>query len=440
MKVRPGKRLLLIFGALTAWSMISFAWPILAWVIPVALIATAAAALREFLQLQYAAKQIEVARELPSPVARGREFELSLHIANKTDKLWSAEIRDEFPAAAEPRLWIASAQLPAHATATISCKVRLPIRGKFSFGPVWVRLIGSWELLEAQRTYGEAESLQVYPESLLSQEELAKDAADEIKLLDQLRASRLRGVGTEFESLEEFRPGDDPRRIDWRTSARYRRPIVRRFQIERHRDLVILLDCGRLMGTDANKGTKLDCAVDAVLRLLRLALRGGDRCGLGIFDDQVLGYLRPLSGGRALPTFLASLYDVQSRWRESDFSAMFAEVQARQQKRALIVVLSDVVDAETSIRYRASLFRLAQRHVVLFAALQTPLLQEVVDAPLANLHDGFKKSVAFRLLQEREQAIHELRRGGIHVVDVAPAQLTAPLINRFIELRGSNVL
>jgi uncharacterized protein (DUF58 family) len=64
----------------------------------------------------------------------------------------------------------------------------------------------------------------------------------------------------------------------------------------------------------------------------------------------------------------------------------------------------------------------------------------VIDAPLKTLDDGFKKSVAFRLLQEREQAIHELRRGGIHVVDVEPSQLTAPLINRFIELRSANVL
>jgi uncharacterized protein (DUF58 family) len=119
---------------------------------------------------------------------------------------------------------------------------------------------------------------------------------------------------------------------------------------------------------------------------------------------------------------------------------MFAEVQARQQKRALIVVLSDVVDAETSVRYRASLFKMAQRHVVLFAALQTPLLREVIESALTNLHDGFKKAVAFKLLQEREQAIHELRRGGIHVIDVEPSQLTAPLINRFIELRGANLL
>jgi uncharacterized protein (DUF58 family) len=291
-----------------------------------------------------------------------------------------------------------------------------------------------------QQAVGTPAAVRVYPESLLSQGELAKDSAAELKLLDQLRMSRNRGIGTEFESLEEFRFGDDPRRVDWRASARMRRPVVRRYQVERHRDLIVLLDTGRLMGADARQGSKLDCAVDATLRLMRLALRGGDRCGLGIFDDRVLGYLRPLAGHNALPMFLESLFKLQSRWRESDFSAMFATLQSRQTKRALVVVLSDVSDAETSGRYRASLFHLAQRHVVLFVAIQTPLLREVLHTPLKTMDDGFKKAVVFRILREREQAIHELRRGGIHVLDVEPSQITAPLINQFIELRAANVL
>jgi uncharacterized protein (DUF58 family) len=99
-----------------------------------------------------------------------------------------------------------------------------------------------------------------------------------------------------------------------------------------------------------------------------------------------------------------------------------------------------VVDVETSGRFRTSLFKLAQRHVVLFAALQTPLLREFIESPLKTIDDGFRKSVTFRILREREKAIHELRRGGVQVLDVEPAQLTAPLINRFIELRGANVL
>ncbi len=351
---------------------------------------------------------------------------------------WSFATR--CPAEALPALWIEQLVVPASGQAAISHSFRIPIRGRYHFGPTWLRLRRRYGLLEAQKSLGRAEPVEVYPESLRSDAALAKDASDELRLLDKLRQSRQRGVGTEFESLADFRFGDDPRRIDWRASAKYRRPIVRRFQIERHRDVIVLVDSGRLMGADAKSGTKLDCAVDAALRLMRTALRVGDRCGLGIFDNEVRGYLRPIGGAAAMQTFLSSLYSLDSRWRESDFSPMFATVQARQPKRALIIGLSDIVDEETSRRYRASLVTLAQRHVVLLAALQTPLLGEFVTEPVKSVEDGFKKAVVFRVLREREQAIHQLRRAGVHVLDVEPTQLTAALINQFIELRQSNIL
>jgi uncharacterized protein (DUF58 family) len=216
--------------------------------------------------------------------------------------------------------------------------------------------------------------------------------------------------------------------------------VVRRFLVERHRDIMIVIDCGRLMGTDAGRGTKLDCAIDSALMLCRTALNSGDRCGVALFDNQVLGYLPPVSGTKALRTLADSVYGIQSRWRESDFGLMFATLQLRQTKRSLIVILSDIVDADTSTRFRTSLMTLSRRHVVLFAGLQTPFLRETVAAPVTNLLDGARKAVSFRILREREEALHALRRGGVQVLDVEPSRLTVPLINRFIELRRQNVL
>jgi len=169
-----------------------------------------------------------------------------------------------------PNLWVEPVALPANQTVDVTGAFHIPLRGRFTFGPAWIRLQGPFGLLEAQRRFEAVNTVDVYPESLLSPHELAKDAADEIRLLDQLRDTRQYGAGTEFESLQEFRQGDDPRHIDWRTSARHRRFVVRRFQVERHRDVMLLVDCGRLMGADAQNGTKLDCAVDAGLRLIRI--------------------------------------------------------------------------------------------------------------------------------------------------------------------------
>jgi hypothetical protein len=77
---------------------------------------------------------------------------------------------------------------------------------------------------------------------------------------------------------------------------------------------------------------------------------------------------------------------------------------------------------------------------VLFAALRTPILRRIVHEPVATLLDGARKAVTFRLLHEREQALHSLHRGGVFILDVEPTQLAAPLINQFIELRQRNLL
>jgi uncharacterized protein (DUF58 family) len=295
-------------------------------------------------------------------------------------------------------------------------------------------------MLERQYCYESVGEVKVFPDIMVSSDDIRKDSLAEKNLLDQLMQTRLRGEGMEFESLSRYQPGDDLRRVDWRSSARHRQLMVRRYQVEQHRDVMILIDCGRLMGTDVDGGTKLDRAVGSALMLGRVALEGGDRCGLGIFDDQIRGYLPPLSGPNALRTVTDSIFDVQCRWHESNFSVMFAALQTRQIKRSLVVILSDIVDADTSERFRTALASLTRRHVVVLAALRTPFLQQTLKAPVDSFRDVARKAVAVRILQEREKALHYFHRAGIRILDVEPTDLTVPLVNQYIRLRERNLL
>ncbi|MCY3021946.1 MAG: DUF58 domain-containing protein [Planctomycetota bacterium] len=344
------------------------------------------------------------------------------------------------PAAAEPDYWLQEARLPAGGEHALELQLRVPTRGLHVFGPVWLRLRGRFGVLEGQRSYACSGAVKVVPDTAVSEEAFYKTAKDAMRLLDQLTRTRLRGAGTEFECLAEFRDGDDPRRIDWHSSARLQRLVIRQYQVERHRDVMIALDCGRLMGAAAGSATKLDCAVDSALMLSRVALRKGDHCGVALFDDKVLGYLPPLAGPQAYHSIMDSVYNVQSRWHEANFGVVFAALQARQVKRALVVVLSDIVDADTTGQFRRALAALAQRHVVIFAALQTQLLGDIARAPVDTMLDVCRKGVTMRLLREREKALHSLRHAGVHVLDVEPGQLTVPLLNQYIELRERNLL
>ena len=438
--VRPGRRLTLLVSLAAVATLLVLVWVPIAVLIGLALLLLFAAAWWEYQAVQRALAAIEVARAMPTVVGRGLSFPVTLQITNGSSLACSGEVRDVTPDACQPQWAVERFQLGPSARAEVVRSYRIDRRGEHHFGPVWIRLQGPWRLIDLQKSFDCGGALRVLPETFASREELVKDLGAAVQMLDKIALTREHGNGTEFESLHPFRLGDDPRRIDWRTTARHRMPIVRRYQVERHRDVVILVDCGRLMGAETDRGSKLDCAVDGALNLARVALHGGDRCGMGMFDDRVRGFLKPVSGIASLRALAECVYDLQTEWRESDFTRMFAELQARQSKRSLVVVLSDINDVETSRQFRSALVRLGMRHLVLFAALRTPLLNRVIHQEVSTLLDGARKAVTFRLLRERQQSLHALRRSGVHIVDVEPQQLTLPLVNQFIDLRRRNLL
>ena len=439
-RLRPGNRLLRAAALVAVVSLFAFVRAEILWLAPPALVALAILAWRDGQRAMDLVDQLTVARELPKAVGRDLEFPSRLTLTNPGKAEIIGEFRDVLPTDCVPAWEERPFRIAAGGRESFVTECRIPRRGKHRFGPLWVRAQGPLRLLEAQREFALPGEVKILPETFASREELQKDLGASLLMLDKITRARQLGAGTEFVSLDNYRRGDDPRRIDWRASAKHGFPIVRRHQVERHRDVLILIDSGRLMGAMTDRGSKLDCAVDAALNLARVALRSGDRCGIGTFDSTLRGYLSPLAGPKSLGNLVDSVYDLQSQWHETDFTRMFAEIQRRHSKRSLLVVLSDLGDAETSRSHLAALARLSKRHLVLFAALRTPLLSRIVHHETTSIDDGAKQAVALGLLRDRGRAIHALRHGGVHVLDVEPRQLTLPLINTFIELRQRNQL
>lgn len=439
MTVRPGRRMQHACLVFLGISILCFFSPAALWLLPFLLLGCFVVAVQDYRQLRIIADKVVVARKVPPNVGQNLTFESMLTVTAGASPI-HAEIRDLLPEPTNPRALLASFDLPALGQTTMSSSLRISKRGRFEFGPIWLRLKGSRGMLEVHRKMDVRSVVKVYPHSALPADTLSDQDLAEAQLVERVSQSSFKGEGLEFNSLDNFREGDDPRRIDWRSTARHRTPIVRRYHLEQHRDVVMLLDCGRLMGTAVDTGTKLDSAVDSALRLGRVALKRGDRCGLALFDDHVLGYLPPQAGANAYKVLLEHLYDAQSRMHESSFMEIFATLQSRQQKRALLIVFSDFLDAENSQQFRAGLLALARRHVVLFVALRTPALARVQHAPLKTDGDMFRNAVVMRLLREREHALQLLARAGVHVLDVEPRNLTIPLINRYVELREQGLV
>ena len=115
-------------------------------------------------------------------------------------------------------------------------------------------------------------------------------------LLAGRHTSRLRGRGLAFEELRNYHPGDDIRTIDWKATARLRKPHVRVFSEERERPVLLVIDQRSPMFFGSRRAMKSVAAAELAALAAWRALNGGDRVGGIVFNEDEITSLRPQRG------------------------------------------------------------------------------------------------------------------------------------------------
>jgi uncharacterized protein (DUF58 family) len=256
-----------------------------------------------------------------------------------------------------------------------------------------------------------------------------------------IRPRRPRGEGLEFESLREYVPGDEPRHLDWRATARARRLIVRQHQVERNHSVIVAVDSGRLMSSRVEGATKLDHALKTAVALVHATRRTGDRIGLLAFDREVRAWVPPIDPTRTVAPLLDATLPIEPCSDESSYRAVADLIMSHQKKRALLIVLTDFVEGASSAGLEGYLALLARRHCALLVALRDPLLGALdVPAPRIEAEEIYRRLALQDLGVERETALARIRRLGVHTLDLDPVQVTAPVLNRYLEIRAAGLL
>src|SRR5437870_7449088 len=214
---------------------------------------------------------------------------IELAVANHGRRPLNLRLRDTPPSAfRSSTLFVGGAIAPAE-VAIFRYTTRPLARGQYGFGTITARWATPLRLLWRQRTIDAKEEVSVYP-NLLEVEKYDLLARRGLLREMGLRTTRVIDRGTEFESLREYQPDDDFRRINWKATARRHRPITALHETERSQRLLVMLDLGRRMLTRIGDLTRLDLAVNASLLLCYVALRRGDRVGLVSFAGGVPTY------------------------------------------------------------------------------------------------------------------------------------------------------
>jgi uncharacterized protein (DUF58 family) len=441
MSLWPGRRLAVALAGWTAAAgvvlVVPPAWPALA-----AALASLAVLTVWDARLLARRPPVRASRELPARAFVGRPATITL-LLSATEPV-AVDLVEELPrdlATQEPRfddLFVAP-----DAAVALPYEVRPTLHGDRTLGALTVYERSPLGLLRRRIRCGERDVLPVAPDV---SRYLGSTALDPRRVFAALgaRPAPRRGEGMEFESLREYVPGDDPRRLDWAATARRGRPVVRLYQRERTHTVLVALDASRLMAARAQARTKLDHAIDTTLALAFAGLSSGDRVGLVVFDRRVRAHLTPRARRQSIGAFVEVLRGLEPRLVEADYGALARELSVRQRQHALCVVLTDFVEAE-SAQLVAPLAILARRHRVLLVGVRDPIFAPLEPGTRADRPDArsdpldlYRRLALDDLLAERETTFAALRQRGVQTLDLPPERLTAPVLNRYLQLaRGA---
>ncbi len=379
-------------------------------------------------------KPLEIERRLPGRFALGEAGEVRLILRHGSGVTAQVEVFDGIPQGAiAPTLpWVG--EVPPGREIRVFHPVTLFTRGEAIFGPVHVRkfsLLGLWVRKTLHLAH---ETVKVYPnyEPVIRFALLAMQHRE--NPMGMVRRPRV-GSSRDFHQLRDYRDGDPLAQIDWKASSRRQMLISRDYQEQRNQSIVFLLDTGRRMRALDGDLPQFDHILNAILLVSHIALKQGDQVAVKSFGGTDR-WLPPVKGSHAMPILLNHLYDYQTTTAPSDFSGAVEQLLARQRRRSLVILLTNL-RGEDGKELVPALQVLKTRHLVMLASMRERTVEDAIADPVESFSSALKFLAADRYVQERREILATLGALGVLTLDSTAQELAMALANRYVDIKAA---
>ncbi len=433
-----GPRMLLLAGVGLAWIIPAlwnrtFLWAMLLWDGLLLL-----AFLGDWLRLPRP-KQLTLRREWRSALSIGVAADVNFSVTNNSSiDLWVGAY-DELPISTWHTNLAITLTVPAGATQSINYVYTPGTRGDLHTGKVFLRYRSGFLMAERWAVADMHQVVRVYPNFEHARKHsvyLARSRQIEL----QMRMMRLRGVGSDFESLREYREGDELRNVCWTATARRGKLVSKTFRVERSQAVWVVLDCGRLMRARTDGYSKLDRAVDAALVLAQLAIYSGDRVGLLAYGRAVKQRVLPGRGAAQMRHIVEQLAVVREEAPEADHVRAAASLLSLQKQRGLIIWISDLAETAMTPEVIEAAGQMLSRHLLLFIAIAQPELKVRARQSPASATAMYEVVAAQEMVYRRELLLGRLRERGALCMEVEPSRISAAVLNQYLTVKERNLV
>jgi len=382
-------------------------------------------------------KELSFNRFIEEEMERGLSYFVTIEVINSSKYDFTYRFFDGIPQSF-------SNSFPLHgvgqqsSTMQVKYETKAKTRGKYELKKLYFRYASLLGLWEKQTTVELVNAVKVIPD--LTETKQYLENAQRFLIYDGMKIRKQQsGVG-EFAKIRSYVVGDDPRKINWRQTAKLQEVMTNEYEPEHGKYITILIDCGRMMGAELRKGNRLEKALEAALTVTAAALKKGDYVSVIAFSKEVRVFVPPAKGMAHLQTILQSIYNLKVDAAESNYAAVLTYLEVRQKKRSLLLLFSDIstfLHEESALVY---LRRLRRRHLFLMIGIEDELINKrMLEEPL-TVQNTMVKSIAQQQILNKKREKRKWENLGLQMVEAKEETLAIAAVSYYIEIMNRNLL
>ncbi|MFD2043707.1 DUF58 domain-containing protein [Ornithinibacillus salinisoli] len=382
-------------------------------------------------------KQLNVIRDFPKEIERGQSYTVSIQLENNSSYPCEFRLMDGLPQSFYDPFPILG-KVGKGESGQITYETNAPVRGKYGLTRIYVRYTSLLGLWEKQMAVEQHDEVKVIPD--LTDTKKYLENAQKFLMYEGTKIRRQKSGSGEFTRIRNYVVGDDPRKINWRQTAKLQEVMTNEYEPEHGKYITILVDCGRMMGAELKNGNRLERALEASLTVAAAALKNGEYVSVLAFSKDIKVFVPPAKGMDQLQKILQAIYHLEVDPSESNYSAVMNYLQTVQKKRSLILLFSDVhtfLHEESTLLY---LKRIRQKHLFYMIGIEDETLLATSELYPGNVQLTMLKSIAQQqlLVKKREKAKWEAQ--GLLMIEAKEEGLATEAVSRYIHIMNQGLL
>ncbi|WP_370632435.1 DUF58 domain-containing protein [Marixanthomonas sp. SCSIO 43207] len=391
------------------------------------------------ISMLYSSSGLNGKRILPEKFSNSDSNDVNIQLKNKYSFKIYVAIVDELPVQFQKRDFFKTTHIPGKNNNTLQYQVRPIDRGEYLFGNLNCYVTSIIGLIRRRYTFDNKQMVKVYP-SFIQMKKYDFLAID--NRLQQIGLKKIRRIGhtMEFEQIKEYVVGDDVRTVNWKATAKHGHLMVNQYQDEKMQPIYSIIDTSRVMKMPFNELKLIDYAINSTLAFSNVALKKGDKVGMVDFSEKLGSYLPAQAKKTHLNTLLETLYNVDTKFRDSDFGILQALVRRKITQRSLLLLYTNFEHISSLQRQLPYLQAIAKKHVLVVIFFENTELKSLSETEAASIPEIVDQTIAQQFQFDKKLMVRELQQRGIQTVLTAPEDLTVKTINKYLEIKARGLL